>query len=319
METVAGIEPKTDRNIKRVFVTGATGYIGSALLHLFTEQNLRISCLVHQSPLSIDDSNIDQYRCDLLEFDWKALKEFQPDVIYHFARIPGKNKAERKASALRNARANEKLIARLESLGNPPLLVFGSGTLVYGDQGEKWTDEATELNPVSFQREYVVAEHPILTAMEKKELPIMIVRPPWIYGDGSWFEWFFWNHMQKKQSVPQFGNGLNFMSLIHIADCAGLIHHIAKHGESGQVYNITGHTPIRQHQFAMLLQNLSGLPLKKYSQLRLWLQFDRAAREALTFSLKSATRHQPILNSYKYKYPALRAGIKSILKKMSNK
>lgn len=310
------LETKTEKTIERVFVTGAAGFIGSALTQHLAEQNLNMTCLVHQTPLSIDDANTNILRSDLLEFDWKVLDELQPDVIYHLARIPGRNKAERAASAVRNAAANHKLIDWIESQDNPPLLVFVSGTLVYGDQGERWADEAAEINPVSFQQEYFEAERPILTALKEKKLPIIIVRPPWIYGNGSWFKWFFWKHMEEKKTVPQYGNGKNYMSLIHIEDCAGLIHHIAQHGKPGEVYNIIGHTPIQQYQFSMLIQNLMELPLKKYSVPRLWLQFDRAAREALTFSLKSATGHQQLLDSYRYKYPKLRAGIKSILNKM---
>lgn len=305
------------KSIERVFITGATGFIGSALLNHLIEQKLQIKCLVHRSSLNIKSQGIETIQHDLTDFEWKHLDDNRPDVIYHFARIPGKGKKGRLQAAARNAHANNQLVQWLQNLDLPPLLVFGSGTLVYGDQKDKWVNETANTNPISFQREYFEAEKPILQALEKSGLPIMIVRPPWIYGAGSWFEWFFWKHMQEKKSVPQYGNGKNLMSLIHINDCAGLIHHISKYGEHRQIYNIKGHAPILQQQFSEQLHQLSGLPVKKYSSPRMWLQFDRASRKALTFSLKSATLHQSLVNNYQYKFPKLETGLRSILAELS--
>ncbi|MEX0721460.1 MAG: NAD(P)-dependent oxidoreductase [Balneolaceae bacterium] len=309
-------EKLNSRTIERVFVTGASGFIGSALVDLLSRQELDIRCLVNKSPLTTNSTGVGTVQGNLINFEWRFLEGYKPDIIYHFARIPGRTKKERQHSAIQNAKANERLINWLQNQQNPPLLVFGSGTLVYGNHGSDWVNESAEVHPVSFQREYFEAERPVLQALKQKGLPINIVRPPWIYGTGSWFEWFFWKHMQEKKAVPLYSDGQNYMSLIHIDDCAGLIHHIGKYGEAGEIYNITSHAPIRQRKFTEQLQTISELPIKKYSGTRLWWQFSREAREALTFSLKSTTKHNSLFEQYQYKYPDLEAGLQSIFQRL---
>lgn len=301
------------RPLARAFVTGGTGFIGSALVNHLLEQGLRVRCLIHQTPLKISAPMMDTMQGNLSDFNWSELENFQPDVIFHFARMAGSNKQLRAQAAAENAEANTALIKWLEKQDNPPLLVFGSGTLVYGDQDSTPIDESAGLEPTGFQKEYVKAEEPILNALQQTKLPIIIVRPPWIYGAGSWFEWFFVKHMKEKKKVPLYGTGQNFMSLIHIKDCAGLIYHIAKYGMIGDCYNITGHAPVLQQQFALLLRKLSGLPIKKYSPVYLWIKMDRAAREALTFSLKLDTKHRTLTDSYALFHPELYAGLRSVL------
>jgi len=253
---------------------------------------------------------------DLADFNWKQLDHFQPDVIYHFARFPGRTKEERRIAASRNADANLRLIEWMKNQRQPPSLVFGSGTLVYGNRGREWTDERTEISPISFQREYVEAERPILRA-QQSGLPVSIVRPPWIYGAGSWFEWFYGRHIRQKKKIPLYGSGRNFMSLIHVEDCAGLFHHIGKYGQPGETFNIFAHPPVTQKQFADELKRLIHVPVKKYSPLRMRLQFGQAAREALTFSLRPTTIHSRILASFPFKYPDLSSGLESVLKQMN--
>lgn len=307
------------KNIERVFVIGATGFIGSALVHHLLQQNLHILCLVHNTPLSIHSPNVETAQGNMTNFDWEQLEDFKPDVIFHLGRMTGKTKMERREVAGKNALANEHLIKWLQKQENPPLLVFGSGTLVYGHHRDEWVDESVKMNPISFQREYHEAEQPILQAMVQSAVPVIVVRPPWVYGKGSWFEWFFWKKMTENQFIPQYGNGKNFMSLIHIDDCAGLIYHIGKYGHPGNEYNIISHPPIRQRQFVKQLQKLTGLPVQKYPSLYLWWKFDRAAREALTFSLKSATQHKDLLTQFPFKYPELQTGLRSILNRLDQK
>lgn len=304
------------RDIKRVFVTGATGFVGSALVDHLLTRNLEICCLIHQTTPGRAVDDIDVLKSDLADFNWKQLDNFQPDVIYHFARFPGRTKEERQIAAARNAGANRRLIEWLQDQRQPPLLVFGSGTLVYGNRGKEWTDERTEINPISFQREYVEAEWPILRG-QQSGLPVSVIRPPWIYGAGSWFEWFYGNHIRQKGNIPLYGRGRNDMSLIHLEDCSGLIHHIGQYGQPGETFNIYAHPPVTQKQFSEELKRLTNLSVKKYSPLRMRFQFDKTTREALTFSLRSVSKHDRLLAGFSFKYPDLRSGLESVLKQMN--
>ena len=298
---------KTTR--KKALVLGASGFVGFALVQRLFHHNTEVHCMYHKTPLPLPFNHPFTVKGSLIDYEWKNLNKNLPEVIYHFARIPGIGPKGRKKAALLNAKANERLINWLMSLDTPPLLVFGSGTLVYGNHQNSPVDENTPLHPISYQKEYSRAEIPILEAVKQNSIPVMIMRPPWIYGPGSWFKWFYLDHMEKRKSIPLFGRGHNYMSLIQLEDCAGLIHHYANHGSPGNIYNITGHQPITQNDFANTLSELSELPVQRIPSWKMLLFYDQASRQALHSSLCLDTRHHSLREKYIFQYPDLRMGI----------
>lgn len=303
-------------NQKNVFITGASGFIGSALVELLSNQEVSLHCLVNKSRLKSQNNRIKICQGNFMDFDWSYLDENKINVFYHFARMNGKTRKERQKAATLNARANSRLLEYLNKMNNPPRLIFGSGTLVYGENGENFVDEEAPIRPISYQREYFKAEEPILQALKSSNIPIFIVRPPWIYGSESWFKWLFWKHIQQQNAVPVYGNGRNLMSLIHIEDCAGLIRHIAEFGEAGHIYNISAHKAITQNDFANLLSKLTEFHVKRYPGFYLRFRMNKAAREAMTFSLSSTSRFKDLLNKYEMQHPNLEAGLTHVLNQL---
>ncbi len=297
------------------FILGATGFMGSVLLETLLDQNHRVSCLVHQRPVPVSvRDTVKTYRGSILTFPWSQLEgEAMPDVIYHFARIPGKGPASRRIAAWLSRRANQRLLNWLSTLEDPPLLVLVAGTLGYGDHGTRATDESTPLTPISFAREYAIGEQPVVRELSRGRVPVMVMRPAWVYADQSWLKSFFLKPMQQHGMVPLYGTGENLMSLIHVQDVAGLLSHIAGHGESGQTYNLFTPPAVRQRDFVDLLSKLSGLPVQPVDRETLRRRGGRTLVEALTFSLNVSTRHEDLYTGYKPVYPDLKSGLSTIL------
>lgn len=294
---------------QKVLILGASGFIGQALVRRLLNHDAEVSSMYHKSPPPTPFSHLAGFDGSLIDFDWKELDKDLPEVIYHFARMTGKGPKGRKKAAQMNAKANERLIEWLLSHDNPPLLVFGSGTLVYGNHQDSSVDEQASFHPISYQKEYSLAEIPVLRALQQNSIPIMIMRPPWIYGPDSWFKWYYLDYMRKWGSVPLFGRGLNYMSLIHLEDCAGLIHHYARHGSHGNIYNIVGHSPIEQKSFANTLSELTNLPIRRIPSWKMRLFYDRASRKALHSSVRLETIHHNLREKYVFQYPILKQGI----------
>lgn len=114
----------------------------------------------------------------LADLDLEWLATFQPDTIIHLARLRGEHRIGRAFAARRGRRANARLIAWLCAHAPRTHVVYVSGTLVYGDRGERETDELAEIRPASYAREYIVAEAPWMDAQREGRLPVTIVRPP---------------------------------------------------------------------------------------------------------------------------------------------
>jgi len=167
-------------SIQNVLVLGGSGFLGRHIIEELNNKGVQAFCLENKSRVHIQNDNIKVIKGSFLDFQWEKLGEVNLQVIFHTARVSGSNMKSRRQAAFENAKANEKLIKWLKTLYTPPLLVFVSGSLVYGSHHNMSIDENQPPNPTSFQREYFMAEQPILHAFERKETPVQIVMPSWI-------------------------------------------------------------------------------------------------------------------------------------------
>jgi len=278
---------------KHIFVLGGSGFIGRAVISSLQRSGHRVSALVRRS--SVPDG-VEALRGDVRDFDWRRLEKDLPDAIIHLARIPGRRKLSRWIAGHQGRMASNRLLRWLQTLDNPPHLVFTSGTLVYGDRGKAAIDETAPLRPIAFQRDYVRAEHPILEVMGKT-LPVSVVRPPWVIGGDSWFRQFYFESAGRDGTVTQFGNGENLMSLVHVNDCAGQICEVALLGTPGRVYNICAGPAITQSRFVQLVAEHmeAGIRVLPVEELR--RKYGKTVMEALTFSLDVASG-EPLIRDY---------------------
>ena len=76
-----------DRQIKKALVLGGTGFMGSHFIDLLLRQDVAVSVLLHHRAAIQQGLRI--LHGDLGRFDWTQLEADLPDVIVHFARIPG--------------------------------------------------------------------------------------------------------------------------------------------------------------------------------------------------------------------------------------
>ncbi len=294
---------------KKIFILGGTGFIGSELLNVLREhkEDYEVFLLGHRNVPFRELEDFNLYLGSLESFDLSLLEKIRPDIIIHMARIPGKKKLGRLLSAKKGARANQRIINSLKEKNLSPHIFYVSGTLVYGDCGDELADESNPISPTAFAKEYIIAEKPWMESLEDKSLPITILRPPWILGHKSWFRHFHLNFISKYGSVPVFGSGDNWMSILDVRDCAGLIFHALNNATTNNYYNlgIPGYF-IKQTEFAKTLAQLTNLDMIKLPKQKVVKMFDKTIYEAFSFSLKSNSIHGKFLNSYSFEYPDLK-------------
>ncbi len=285
--------------MKNVLLIGASGFIGHEVARQLSTSGVRLRLLVHRSQPDIQTKHgIELLHGGLQSFDWKALDDDPPDTIFHAARISGKNMLSRYWAGTRGYRANNRLLDWARSLGEPPHIVFTSGSLVYGSRGDIPADEHATVQPISFQRSYMPAEMPFLKKSGQPKNRISIVRPSWVYGSDSWFRQFFYRIMKQDGVVPQYGTGENFMSLVNLRDCASMIIEVARQSQGGTIYNLYVGEPMRQSEFCGTISRLTGKPVKILSYRWLHAKYGRAVAEALTFSLIVKSVH-PLITEFK--------------------
>lgn len=290
-----------------VWVLGGGGFIGEAVVRQLLAMEVRVTGLVRNTPLPEGAKSVSG---DIRSFDWRQLEADLPDAIIHLARIPGRRRLSRWWAGHQGRRASERLTGWLRGLPQAPHLVYVSGTLVYGDRGTQPTDESTPLNPIAFQRDYVKAEHPFLDA-RGGEIPVSVVRPPWVIGRGSWFQQFYAQAARESGSITQFGSGQNLMSLIHVDDCAAQICSVALGRQhQGKIYNLCACPPVTHAEFIRLTAGICGAEISSMPEEQLRRKFGRTVYEALTFSMDVRSR-EPLIRNFPNQYPRAEEAIRA--------
>jgi len=98
---------------------------------------------------------------------------------------------------------------------------------------------------------YVVAGLPVVTAL-----------PGWIYGNGAWFRERILEPIMSGRRVLQFGANRNWISPIHVHDCARALVHLAERGEPGSRYFLVNSDPIQVQEFAETFARMAARPLR---------------------------------------------------------
>ena len=243
---------------RNIWVFGGTGFIGSALVkHLSRDRSNVLHLLIHQKAEYRKIEHLNTFRGSLSSFDPFWFERYPLDVLFHLARPAGSSLISRSLKASAGERANRRIVTILKSLKKPPLIVYVSGSLMYGNRSAD--NPATEDSPIapgSFARYYVRNELPWLEAQLKGFLDVRFARPGWIVGPGSWFREFFWKPYLRSAKVPCYGDGSHTMSAVHINDCALMIDALRLYGEAGSNLNIFSGDPIPHRDFCEILARL---------------------------------------------------------------
>jgi nucleoside-diphosphate-sugar epimerase len=311
MESVSQNAALADRQLRHALVLGGSGYIGAWLVRTLAAAGIRTSCLVHRRPPPVPGvraltGSIDRFR-------WRTLEDDPPDVVFHLARIPRRRRFDAPVIRARNRAASARLLYWLASCPRPPLAVFVGGTLAYGSHGEAVVTEETELSPVSFSRDYHAAEVPWLQARAGDDAPLIIARPAWVLGPGSWFETYYGRPIREERIVPLYGEGANWMSLVHVEDAAGLLLHLARRAPPMTVMNLATGPTLRQRELTDRLTRLTGLPIRPISLDEITARHGRAVREAFVFSARVETIHGALTRSYQVRHTDLDVDLAALL------
>ena len=300
-----------DRPLRHALVLGGSGFLGTPLVRRLGAAGVRTTCLLHRSPLPVE--NVTTLRGSIDRFHWRTLEQDPPDVIFHLARIPGRGGIRGALTRVRNRVANERLVVALAGWARPPLVVYVGGTLAYGSRGEQEVTERTPLTPTSFSRDYHRAELPWLRALRDNDVPVIVARPAWVLGAGAWFEAYYRHVIQTERAVPLYGPGDNWMSLVHVEDCAGLLEHAARRALPMCVVNVFTGPPLRQAELAERLARLTSLPIRRVPLDDLERRLGRAVREAFTFSARIGTVHEALHAGYRIEHPDLDRDLAALL------
>jgi nucleoside-diphosphate-sugar epimerase len=297
-------------------ILGGTGFIGSSLLNaLLINRPWRLSALVHKTipRRKLDTVNLLHGSLGSFDLDW--MREDPPEIVYHLARLSGRSKFKRLISAWRGKRANIRLLKSFSKLKVPPRIIYVSSLLMYGDRGDEKVNENDDLSPTSVAREQYLAEEPFLN---EKNVAVTMVRSPWILSAGSWFKAYYWRYILKYKRVPLYGDGSNWMNLIHIDDLGSLLAHLGKQKNLPKVFHAFGHVPVRQYEFVSALAKELRLGITPISKKDMEKIFSREIIEVLTVSVKLSNSFPALLGGFRFQFAGLQEMLRDVITSIKN-
>lgn len=244
-----------------VFLTGATGFIGSRVARLLAARGYRLRCLVRPSS---DTSDLERAGAELVrgELDDAAVLARGLDgaaFAIHMAGAYDMGIVDAAFLERTNIEGTRAFIAAVERAGTPRA-VYISTTAALGPVPEGAGDEATEHPGDRYRSVYerTKAEaHRLAVAAQRRGAPLIIVCPALVYGPGDRSPHALFVKDLIRGRVPGLPVRPAWFSYVHVDDVAEGIVLAAERGRPGETYVLSGEH-VRLDDFARRAAALAG-------------------------------------------------------------
>lgn len=204
----------------KIFVTGATGYIGSAVVDAFVKAGHDVTGMIHSEDKvhKVEAMGGTPLPGDIWDAATYETFARQHDVLIHCAL----DYAEDPVGS--DARAIETLLRATGGYGALPeqMLIYTSGCWILGNTGDTPADEdASTDHPADIANWRPVHEELVLSATTKRA-PTTVIRPGMVYGGSAGLISEFFSTARDSGAAVHVGDGQNRWSSVHREDLARL-------------------------------------------------------------------------------------------------
>jgi nucleoside-diphosphate-sugar epimerase len=238
---------------RKVLVIGGTLFIGRALVCELVKAGHAVS-IVHRKPEHDFGKRVQSIQAD--RNDVGAMRRILSDGRYDivFDNVYDWERGTTAAQVEAAARACG---------GNLERYVFMSSVAAYGDGLNHHEGDALapDDHPDAYTRNKAMTERALFRLHQRIGLPVVTIRPPFIYGPRNPFyrEAFFWDRMRDSRPIILPGDGRRLMQFIYIKDLTGaLLKAVEEPNAVGHAFNIANPRAITQAEAVQALADAAG-------------------------------------------------------------
>jgi len=225
----------------KVLVIGGTQFIGRLLVRELVKAGHEVTAL-HRKPshnLGRKVGNITADRNDPAEIR-QALAGRRFEIIYD--NVYDWERGTTAEHVESTARASGNHLSRY---------VFMSSVAAYGDGLNHHEGDALapDDHPLSYVRNKAMSERVLFRLHQRIGLPVVTLRPPFIYGPGNPFyrEAFFWDRMRDSRAIIVPGDGRRLMQFAYVKDLVwACLRVLEVNAAAGHAFNIANARPVTQ-------------------------------------------------------------------------
>jgi nucleoside-diphosphate-sugar epimerase len=196
----------------RIFLTGASGYIGTAVAERLRAAGHQVTALARSDATAakLESAGIKAVRGDFADPESVGSAAGSADGVISMATTYDPSIDGPAIDAILDALAGS----------NKPF-VYTSGIWSHGDTGSKVVDETWPPNPAELVRWRQQVEDRVLEGA-KRGIRSVVIRPAIVYGRGGGIPAGFVESARKEGAARYVGTGKNLWPLVHVDDLADL-------------------------------------------------------------------------------------------------
>lgn len=238
----------------RVLVTGATGFVGSAVVRALRADGHEVTGLVRDPARAqaVAATGARLHRGDMLDPSSYVPLVSDVDAVVHAAQlaVPARLTAARSRRLFdADALMTRTLATACREHGRR--LLYTGGCFDWGDHGEDWIDESTPLTPspmgVGHARQAMVLDQ----QHREDGLDVVRLSPGFVYGPGGLFAAAFVDQARRGR-LRCIGRGTNWWSCVHVEDLASAYVAALTRAPAGAAYAVVDDEPLRLRELTDL-------------------------------------------------------------------
>jgi nucleoside-diphosphate-sugar epimerase len=242
---------------RRVFVTGASGYLGSGIAARLVRANFEVHGLTRSAEKAgaLEAAGVHPVVGnleDVASFDG-ALRN--ADIVVHAA-------WEASDTAALDQAALAAIRASVQD-GRVRRVIYTSGMWVYGDTAGQVVDESRPLAPLPLVT-WRAAHEDVAIDLAEFEVDVIVMRPAIVYGESRGIVGGLFEEAREKRTVTIPGTGNQHWGLVHRDDVSEAFALAVEHGKGGERYNLCDESQFTVRQLGEAIAGATGAELRSW-------------------------------------------------------